>query len=121
LSISTQIGDQYARSLTLRMIGMVYSITNPDKALEKYNESLSISERSGNLFDIGVTLGNIGNLLIYEGRHAEALSYTFRAYHILKSLKKTKEPEKDEANLESIRSYLGDETYNLLLGKIEKS
>ncbi len=93
-------------------IGNIHQVRGEyEKALEKYNRSLKISEEVGDKSDIALTLAQVGRLKYEQRRYQEAISALSRATLIFEELG-SPYLELAMKDLDSIKEGIGEDEFN---------
>lgn len=87
LETATAIGDSRIRGYALNGLGNIHlTLSQPDKAIEIFNESLKIASSSGNLLGEAINLENIGAAYALKKNYALAINYYFKSLNINRQL-----------------------------------
>lgn len=102
------------------LANVYYDIGEYDKSLEFFNKRLSLEEQIGNQPGLGITLANIGKVLIKQDRYENALSPILRAYVILMRADLKRDAEQALDILHSIQKTLDYSKYkNAILSELK--
>jgi len=91
-----------------------YAEEEYEKALEKYNRSLTISEEIGNKLNIALTLAQVGGLKYEQKRYQEAISALSKAISIFEELE-SPYLELAMKDLGSIKEEIGEDEFDEII------